>query len=174
MRQNSTFVEKDSSKSFLKIKIIRKLQIIVISIARVGSLVVSDLRSETKRSRLESGCYLCALSSAIAWLMSKCFWSGWKCSWEVSEMLSPPPSPSHPLQFCDSWMIMKETQIEKKNTGKYRGAAYNICNLEFNVRNEIPAVFHNSSNYYCDFIIKELSKKFEGQFECIRENILSN
>ena len=69
---------------------------------------------------------------------------------------------------------MKETQIEKKNTGKYRGAAYNICNLEFNVRNEIPAVFHNSSNYYCDFIIKELSKKFEGQFECIRENILSN
>ena len=166
MRQNSTFVEKDSPKSFLKITIIRKLQIIVISIAKVGSLVVSDLRSETKGSRLESACYLCALSSAIAWLMSKCFWSGWKYSWEVSEMLSPCASP-HPLQFCDSWMIMKETQIEKK-------IQVNIEVQQFNVRNEIPVVFHNSSNYYCDFIIKELSKKFEGQFECIRENILSN
>ena len=26
--------------------------------------------------------------------------------------------------------------------GKYRGA-HNICNLKFNVRNEIPVVFHN-------------------------------
>ena len=64
-------------------------------------------------------------------------------------------------------MIMKETQIEKK-------IQVNIEVQQFNVRNEIPVVFHNSSNYYCDFIIKELSKKFEGQFECIRENILSN
>ena len=30
-------------------------------------------------------------------------------------------------------------------TGKYRGAARSICNLKFNVPNEIPVVFHNAS-----------------------------
>ena len=32
-------------------------------------------------------------------------------------------------------------------TGEYRGAAYSLCNLRFNVPNEIPVVFHNGSNY---------------------------
>ena len=32
-------------------------------------------------------------------------------------------------------------------TGKYRAAAHSICNLSFNVPNEIPAVFHSGSNY---------------------------
>ena len=47
-------------------------------------------------------------------------------------------------------------------TGKYRGAAHHsICNLKSNVPNEIPVVFHNSSN--CDhyFIIKKLANEFE-------------
>ena len=39
-------------------------------------------------------------------------------------------------------------------TGKYRGAAHSICNLKFNVRNEIPVVFHNGSDYDYHFIIK--------------------
>ena len=30
------------------------------------------------------------------------------------------------------------------HAGKYRGAAHNICNLESDVPNEIPVVFHNS------------------------------
>ena len=55
-------------------------------------------------------------------------------------------------------------------TGKYRGAAHSICNLKFNVLNEIPVVFHNGSNYDHDFIIKELANKFEGQLECLGEN----
>ena len=55
-------------------------------------------------------------------------------------------------------------------TGKYRGAAHSICNLKFNVPNEIPAVFHNGSNYDYHFIIKELANEFEGQFECLEEN----
>ena len=49
--------------------------------------------------------------------------------------------------------------------GKYRGAAHSICNLTFNVPNEIPIVFHNGLNYDYQFIIKELANKFEGQFE---------
>ena len=47
-------------------------------------------------------------------------------------------------------------------TGKYKGTAHNICNLKFNVPNEIPVVFHNGSNYDYHFFIKELAKGFEG------------
>ena len=35
---------------------------------------------------------------------------------------------------------------------------------------EISVVFHNGSNYDYHFTIKELSNKFEKQFECLREN----
>ena len=55
-------------------------------------------------------------------------------------------------------------------TGKYRGAAHNICNLRYKVPKEIPIVFHNGSIYDYHFIIKELVKKSEGNFECLGEN----
>ena len=55
-------------------------------------------------------------------------------------------------------------------TGKYRGAAHSICNLKFNVPNEIPVVFHNGSNYDYHFIIKELPDEFEKKFKCLGEN----
>ena len=55
-------------------------------------------------------------------------------------------------------------------TGKYRDATHSICNLRFNVLNEIPVVFHNHSNYNYHFIIKELANGFEGQFECVWES----
>ena len=54
---------------------------------------------------------------------------------------------------------------------KYRVTAHSICNLRFNVLNEIPVVFYNGSNYDYHIIIKELAKEFKGQFECLRENI---
>ena len=56
-------------------------------------------------------------------------------------------------------------------TGKYRGAAHNICNLRYKVPKEIPVVFHNGSTYGYHFIIKELVKEFDGNFECLGENI---
>ena len=68
---------------------------------------------------------------------------------------------------------------EKKNykvrdhchyTGKYRGAAHNICNLRYKVPKEIPLVFHNGSIYDYHFIIKEVVKEFEGNFECLGQN----
>ena len=55
-------------------------------------------------------------------------------------------------------------------TGKYRGAAHNICNLRYKVPKEIPVVFHNGSTYDYQFIIKELVKEFEGNFDCLGEN----
>ena len=55
-------------------------------------------------------------------------------------------------------------------TGKYRGAAHNICNLRYKVPKEIPIVFRNGSIYDYHFIIKELVKEFEGNFDCLGEN----
>ena len=55
-------------------------------------------------------------------------------------------------------------------TGKYRGAAHNICNLRYKVPKEIPIVFHNGSTSDYHFIIKELVKESDGSFECLGEN----
>ena len=44
---------------------------------------------------------------------------------------------------------------------------HRICNLKFEVLNEISAVFHEGSNYHHHFVIKELANEFEWQFECI-------
>ena len=46
-------------------------------------------------------------------------------------------------------------------TGKYGGAAHNICNLRYKTPKEIPIVFHNGSTYDYHFIIKELVKEFD-------------
>ena len=42
-------------------------------------------------------------------------------------------------------------------TGKFRGAAHNICNLRCNIPKKIPIVFHNGSTYDYHFIIKKLA-----------------
>ena len=49
-------------------------------------------------------------------------------------------------------------------TGKYRGAAHSTYNLKFWMSDEIPVIFHNSSNHDYHFIIRELANEFEGQF----------
>ena len=55
-------------------------------------------------------------------------------------------------------------------TGKYRGAEHNISNLRYRVPKEVSIVFHNGSTYDYHFIIKELVKEFEGNFDCLGEN----
>ena len=55
-------------------------------------------------------------------------------------------------------------------TNKYRGAALNICNLRYKIPKEIPVVFNNGCTYDYHFIIKELVKEFDGNFECLGEN----
>ena len=42
--------------------------------------------------------------------------------------------------------------------------------LRYKIPKEIPIVFHNSSTYDYHFIIKELVKEFDGNFECLGEN----
>ena len=42
--------------------------------------------------------------------------------------------------------------------------------MRYKIPKEIPVVFHNGSTYDYHFIIKELVKEFEGNFECLEEN----
>ena len=81
--------------------------------------------------------------------------------------------------ICKKEFITSDTIEHKKNhkvrdhchyTGKYRGAAHNTCNLRYKIPKEIPIIFHNGSTYDYHFIIRELVKEFEGNFECFGEN----
>ena len=42
--------------------------------------------------------------------------------------------------------------------------------MRYKVPKEIPVVFHNCSTYDYHFIIKELVKEFDGNFQCLGEN----
>ena len=54
--------------------------------------------------------------------------------------------------------------------GKFRGAAHSICNLNYEVPQEIPVKIHNGSTYDYHFLIKELAEEFKKEFECFGEN----
>ena len=54
--------------------------------------------------------------------------------------------------------------------GTFRGASHSICNLRYNVPQELPVTIHNSSVYDYHFIIKELAVDVKGEFECLVEN----
>ena len=55
-------------------------------------------------------------------------------------------------------------------TGKFRGAAHNNCNLRYKIPKEIHIVFHNCSTYEYHFIIKQLTKDFNGKFDFLGED----
>ena len=55
-------------------------------------------------------------------------------------------------------------------TEQNRGAAHSICNLRSQIPKEISVVFHNGSTYGYHFIIRQIAKEFEGNFECLGEN----
>ena len=54
-------------------------------------------------------------------------------------------------------------------TGKYRGAAHNMCNLKFRLPKFYPVIFHNLSGYDSHLFIKNLGKS-EGKIDCIPNN----
>ena len=56
------------------------------------------------------------------------------------------------------------------HTGKYRGAAHNICHLKYVIPKVIPVVFHNGFKFDYHFIIKEFAEESEGQFQSLVEN----
>ena len=54
-------------------------------------------------------------------------------------------------------------------TGKFRGAAHNICNLQFKKPNFTPVIFHNLSGYDAHLFVKNLGKT-DGDIKCIPNN----
>ena len=79
-------------------------------------------------------------------------------------------------EFCYDENKKKKFKLYQKvrdhchYTGKFRGAAHSICNLNYKVPQEIPVKIHNGSKYDYHFIIRELAEEFKGQFECLGEN----
>ena len=55
-------------------------------------------------------------------------------------------------------------------TGKFRGAAHSIWNLNYKVPKNIPIVIHNAS-YDTHFIINQLAEEFKGELNCIGKNM---
>ena len=72
--------------------------------------------------------------------------------------------------ICKKEFIDDKVRDHCHYTGKYRGAAHNTCNLRYKIPKNIPVIFHNGSTYDYHFIIRELIKEFEGNFECLGEN----
>ena len=54
-------------------------------------------------------------------------------------------------------------------SGKFRGAAHNICNLKYRLPKFYPVIFHNLSGYDSHLFIKNLGKS-EGKIDCIPNN----
>ena len=54
-------------------------------------------------------------------------------------------------------------------SGKFRGAAHKVCNLEYKVPTIFPVVFHNLSGYDSHLFIKTL-RNSEGDLSCIPNN----
>ena len=57
--------------------------------------------------------------------------------------------------------LYKKVRDDSHYTGKFRGAAHSICNLNYKVPQEIPVKIHNGSKYGYHFIIKELVEEFK-------------
>ena len=80
-------------------------------------------------------------------------------------------------KFCtdengkNKFKLYRKVKDQCHYTAKFRGAAHSICNLRYKIQRESPVVLHNGSTYDCNFIIKELAKQFEGNMECIGENM---
>ena len=73
------------------------------------------------------------------------------------------------------WICQKEFGSDKKVkdhchfTGKFRGAAHNICNIHFRKPKFTPVIIHNLSGYDSHLFVKNLGKT-EGNIKCIPNN----
>ena len=74
-------------------------------------------------------------------------------------------------RFCEKEIVSDKVRDHCHLTGKYRGPAHNICNINVKQKdsNFIPFAFHNFSNYDCHMFFKKLVdlKKDKVKFKII-------
>ena len=78
-------------------------------------------------------------------------------------------------QASNCWICGKLLNIEDRvrdhchYTGRYRGAAHNLCNLKYSKPNNISVFFHNLTGYDSHLFIKKLNTTM-GAIDCIPNN----
>ena len=78
-------------------------------------------------------------------------------------------------QASNCWICGKLLNLEDRvrdhchYTGRYRGAAHNICNLKYSKPNNISVFFHNLTGYDSHLFIKKLNTTM-GAIDCIPNN----
>ena len=98
----------------------------------------------------------------------------------ISELGNEPMkiTPEEQEQFnkaSNCWICGKLLNIKDRvrdhchYTGRYRGAAHNICNLKYSKPNNISVFFHNLSGYDSHLFIKKLNNTM-GNIDCIPNN----
>ena len=81
-------------------------------------------------------------------------------------------------EFCydknekQKFKIYQQVRGHYHNTGKCRGVAHSLFNLNYKVPQEIPVKIHNGSTNDYHFLIKELAEEFKGEFKYLGENTL--
>ena len=72
--------------------------------------------------------------------------------------------------ICGKFLNLKDRVRDHCHyTGRYRGAAHNICNLKYSKPNNISVFFHNLTGYDSHLFIKKLGVT-EGAIDCIPNN----
>src|SRR5436190_11816271 len=61
-------------------------------------------------------------------------------------------------RFNEKVKNYKKVRDHDHKTGRFRGAAHSICNLQYQTSNKIPVIFHGLKNYDAHLIVQELGK----------------
>ena len=72
-------------------------------------------------------------------------------------------------QICNEELSEHRVRDHCHLSGKFGGAAHEICKLKYKVSKSSPVVFHNLSGYDSHLFIKKLGNS-EGDISCIPNN----
>ena len=76
---------------------------------------------------------------------------------------------SNTCWICEK-LIDDEKVRDRYVTGKSRGAAHWSCNMNLQLTNKVPVIFHNSRGYDCYLIFHEL-KNFDVKIDVISNRL---
>ena len=91
------------------------------------------------------------------------------------KMIITPEEEEQFKQASNCWICHKKLNLKDRvrdhchYTGRYRGAAHNICNLKYSKPNNISVFFHNLTGYDSHLFIKKLGIT-TGAIDCIPNN----